>query len=798
MIRAVCIAAFALAATGLGWAQVITSGAAAAQLALERLSVTGRALMIAAHPDDENTALLAWLAGGRKVRTGYLSLTRGEGGQNLIGSEQGHLLGAIRTQELLAARRIDGAEQFFTRAVDFGYSKRAQEALAKWDRERVLGDIVWVIRRFQPDVMILQFSGTPRDGHGQHQASAILGKEAFIAAADPKRYPEQFASVRPWKAKRVVWNPYVFRAEDEKSFASKLEVDVGEYDQLLGRSYAEIAGISRSMHRSQAMGTSERRGSVKTYLVHVAGDPAVKDLFEGVASRLPDTTLAILTKASRTFDWRHPERTVPLLLQARTGISDVQKRQEIDNTIGLCAGLWLDATIDRPLATVGESVRIAAQALNRSSLPVTLESIAFDGAPGVRAFAASRTLKDNVVEQLTQEWKVVPAVRGTPVEQPEPNPVIVARFRLNVGGVAVELTRPVVHRYVDPVLGERTRPFVIVPPVSVRFSNSAVVFPSKSAREIELQLHSQTKASGSARLRVPSGWKAEPAMAPFNLSAAGESTVVRFRVTPPPGPSAGVAGAEAKLQNTTSNTELHTIQYPHVPVQVVSTDAKATLARADVVSLVRRVGYIMGAGDLVPDALRQLDCEVILLSADDLATGDLSRFDAIVTGVRAYNVRSDVRANRHRLLEYVRAGGTLVVQYNVLQSDKEDDASFAPYPIKIGRARVSVEEAPVSLLRPDHPLLTVPNRITSLDFEGWIQERGLYFADKWDQRYETMIASADPGEPLHSGGLLYARLGKGAYIFTAYSWFRQLPAGVPGAYRIFANLLSAGKAVPKE
>jgi LmbE family N-acetylglucosaminyl deacetylase len=803
MKRAACVVTAALALAFQAWAQRDQADAAATQLALDRLAVSGRALMIAAHPDDENTALLAWLASDRKVRTGYLSLTRGEGGQNLIGSEQGELLGVIRTQELLAARSIDGAEQFFTRAVDFGYSKSAAESISKWNREQVLGDIVWVIRKFRPDVIILRFSGTSRDGHGQHQASAILGKEAFFAAADPKRYPEQLNpkqlnpkqlnKVKPWKAHRIVWNTFAFTKEQQKEIEAlpdKLQIDVGAYDPLLGRSYAEIAGTSRSRHQSQAMGTAARRGSQKEYLVHVAGDRASKDLFDGV-NLAPASN--VLSEAAHSFDWRHPERTIPLLLKARPGVTDPDKRRELDELLASCAGLWLSASTDRAVATAGETVRIRAEALNRSNVPVTLHNFALEGAPNGLAAKIESPLANNTLRDQTLDWVANPPPREPLIDQPQPDPVLMARFNLTLAGQRLELIRPVNYRYVDDMRGELTRPFSIVPSVSVRFDVPSTIFPAVEARTIGLTLHSFAKTSGSARIELAAGWKAEPASVPFAFSRAGEESTVRFQVLPPAKSSTVDARALIEGSGSTSAADIKIIDYPHIPVQVVSTAATSTIVRADVVTLAQRIGYIMGTGDLIPDALRQLGAEVILLSGGDLASGDLSRFDAIVTGVRAYNVRDDLRANQHRLSDYMRGGGALIVQYNVLGRGRDVVDSSPPYPLKIGSDRVSVEDAPVTLLRQDHPLLKSPNMIEPADFAGWIQERGLYFASSWDARYDALLASADPGEKPHAGGLLYARVGKGVYIFTALSFFRQLPAGVPGAFRIFANLLSAGK-----
>jgi LmbE family N-acetylglucosaminyl deacetylase len=755
------------------------AGAVKTQLALDRLTVRASALMIAAHPDDENTALLAWLALGRKVRTGYLSLTRGEGGQNLIGSEQGRLLGVIRTQELLAAREVDGAQQFFTRAVDFGFSKTAEETHAKWGRDQVLGDIVYRIRKFRPDVIVLRFSGTPRDGHGHHQSSAILGKEAFFAAADPSRFPEQLKEVQPWQAKRIVWNVFSFSREDEARDAKlpgRIEVDLGEYNPLLGYSYSEIAGISRSQHRSQGMGSAERRGSLKNYLVHVAGDPAKSDLFDGIAM---ETDEPALKQAAASFDPRQPEKVVPLLLQAR---ARSERKPEIDEAIALCAGLFLDVSSDRAWVPAGAPVRFTVQAVNRASLPVELVSASVGSVAEV-PFATS--LEYNTPVTRTAQWQ---AHRDNAPHE--------AVFRLRVQGQEITVVRPVWNRYVDKVRGELTRPFTVVPPVSLHLAEPVAVFPTTAPKRVAVLIRAYgPNRSGSVTLQLPPSWKVEPAQRPFTLAADGQQTSLEFEVTAPAAASAVEANAAATVDGTEVSHRVVVIDYPHIPPQTVFEPASAKFVRVPVESTAKRVGYVMGAGDEIARLLPQIGVETVLLNEEDLARGQLSQFDAIVTGVRAYNTRADLRANHHRLMQYVQGGGTMVVQYNVVErGDARDLERIGPFPLKIGRDRVSVEEASVEVLKPEHPLLVKPNRITSADWDGWVQERGLYYASEWDPKYETVIATNDPGEPSRPGGLLYARYGKGVYVFTAYSWFRQLPAGVPGAWRIFANLIGAGRA----
>jgi len=816
-------------------AQRELSGSAETRLALDRLNVVGSVLMIGAHPDDENTALLAYLARGRKVRTGYLALTRGEGGQNLIGDEQGDALGMIRTQELLAARRIDGAEQFFTRAIDFGFSKTPQESLEKWGHDKILSDVVWVIRRFRPDVVILRFSGTPRDGHGHHQASALLGREAFTAAADPLRFPEQLKWVQPWQAKRLMWNPAAFtkeQREEAEKMPNHITVDPGEYDPVLGHSYAEIAGMSRSMHRSQGMGAAERKGSAKDFLVTQSGPVATHDIFDGIDiswNRVPaGAPLAqIFGQAAQSFDPQNPDRTVPLLLKAEKVMATLHeplldlKQHQLSEAIVLCSGLWLDAASDKYAVTPGGSLKFDATALDRERMPVEVKSIDIEGISPVttkdkfggvlsfnepQVYALTTTIPEH--EPLSQPYWLVEPKQGDTYTIPnqldvglaENPPLFEAHFHLRIESQDVEVVRPVAYRYIERAQGELSRPIVVEPPVSLQWSQSAILFPNDSPKSIELQVKANiASASGKVRIQPPPGWRASESSGNFHLTGPGEQNEVSFNFTPPSGNAQGPLKASAQVGDETVTTSMETINYPHIPPQVLFPPATAKLVRADVRLLAKTIGYVMGAGDDVPDALEQLGAQVVLLSAGDLASGNLSRFDAIVTGVRAYNVRPDLRANQARLFAYVKNGGTMVVQYNVpdgqnpFGGDTTLLANIGPYPLTTGRERVTVEESPVEFVNPASPLLHQPNQITESDFQGWIQERGLYFASKWDPHYQPLFETHDPMQKPQTGSTLYTRYGKGAYIFTAFSWFRELPAGVPGAFRIFANLLSAGK-----
>ena len=819
-------------------AQRNISGEAEIRLALDRLTALGSVMMIGAHPDDENTALLAYFSRGLHMRTAYLSLTRGEGGQNLIGSEQGDELGIIRTQELLTARGIDGGEQFFTRAIDFGFSKTADETFTKWPREQVLADVVWNIRRFRPDVIVLRFSGTPRDGHGQHQASAIVGKEAFSAAADPSRFPEQLKFVQPWQARRLFWNTFAFTAEQEKEEAAikdKLAIDLGEYSPELGYSYGEIAGMSRSQHRSQGMGAPERKGSTENFLVAISGDRATKSPFEGIDvtwSRIPGGAeiAPLIEKARDSYTGLHGESLIPLLAEARAKVAAIhnpladRKLQEIDETIALLSGLWLDAAADKFQVTPGGSVKVSITALARvplsQSMTATLLGVSvtgIDGAPALNLSPVTLVCNHPSLYWLTVPvpgtqhdsqpyWLIEPkdgALYRVPdprmIGNPENAPVLEAHFRVKIGTTELAITRPVEHRYIDHIYGQQLRPLAIVPPVGVELSQQALVFASAAPRKIDVLVKANVaKASGDVTLESPNGWRVEPTTRHFDLTSVDEQTTASFIVTPPSADAQGQIRIVAMVNGQVISSRTEVIQYPHIPVQTLFPASTAKLVRADIRVTGKNIGYIMGAGDEVPSALRQIGCEVTLLSPDDLVRGDLSRYDAIVTGVRAFNTRPDLRANYQRLFDYAQSGGAVIVQYNVLEGgpfggDPTLLEHVGPYPIKVSRDRVTVEEAPVTLPNPQNTLLHTPNEITPQDFEGWVQERGLYFANEWDPKYQSILESHDPGEQPMPGGMLYAKIGKGVYIFSAYSWFRELPAGVPGAFRLFANMLSAAQ-----
>jgi LmbE family N-acetylglucosaminyl deacetylase len=834
----------------------------AAQLALSlaKLKVMGSALYVAAHPDDENTALLAYWSRGRLVETAYLSMTRGDGGQNLIGAEKGELIGVLRTQELLAARRIDGAKQLFTRAIDFGYTKSAEETLELWGKEPVLADTVFAIRKHRPDVIVTRFPTTGEGGHGQHTASSILAEEAFKAAGDPSRFPEQLKHVQPWQPKRLLWNVFRFGPDAKREpKPGWVGVDLGAYNALLGKAYTEIAAVSRSMHKSQGFGSAERRGTWLNDFEPRLGEPAKDDLFDGVdltwgRVKGGEAVARVLDEATRAFDPKSPSAVVPLLVRAYTEMGKLapdplveEKKKQTLELIRECAGLWLEAIAALPSASAGEDVKVTAAALNRSPLAIELETVeSTPSASAVSALGAASTpgssaptpaagppatvagtLANNVPKRAelvvaipkdapvsNPYWLVEPPVKGlfTVRDQaliglPESPAPLAVRFALRVAGERLVYETPVFFRETDPVKGEQYRRFEIVPAVTASLDEKQYLFagdgerkPANRALTVTLRAE-RPSVEGTLRLRLPQGWTSAPESAPFALGKRGSELPVRFTITPPAAAGTGAIEAVAEVSGERISRGVVTIDYPHVPVQVLFPSAEAKLVRVHVKTRKKEIGYVTGSGDEVPDGLRQLGYRVTLLDDEDLATADLSRFESIVAGIRAYNTRPRLKQLHGRLMDYVKNGGTYVVQY-ITTSDLVTD-EIGPFPFKLSRDRVTREDAKVAFLSPEHPLLTSPNRITEADFDGWVQERGLYFAseaakDRWDARYETPIATHDPGETDKPGGLLYAKHGKGVFVYTGYAFFRQLPAGVPGAIRLFANLVSAsGEPAPR-
>ena len=794
--------------------------AAELQIALQKLNVLGSVLFIAAHPDDENTSALAYFSKGRKYRTAYLSLTRGDGGQNLIGPEKGAEIGIIRTQELMAARRNDGAEQFFSRAIDFGYSKTYHETLSLWGKEAILADIVWVIRTFRPDVIIARSLGEGPRGHGHHAASGELTEEAFHAAADPERFPEQLPYVHPWQARRLFWNRWRGGSE---AIAHSLAINFGEYNPLLGKSYSEIGAESRSMHKSQGFGAAGRRGALSDYFQLVGGAPATSDVFEGIDTswnRLPGGRKIglMLAKIIDTFDPQHPSRSLTSLLAVYTELTGLDetswvkvKRKELLRVIQSCAGLWIEAVSPEFAAAPGDEIEIQTTIVNRSEYPFRIQEIDFQGLASESGLDI--LLKNNDPQTFVNSIRIP---ENFPVSQPywlefppkkalfsvreqhligraENPPSIWVNIKLNTDSSLLEYSVPLLFRWTDRVDGERYRPFEIRLKVTVQIEDKVKIFTADDPQELRVKIKSHSpNAAGTIRLIGAAQWRVTPESIPFILTNKYEETKVTFKVTPPKNPDEALLTAEAETNGEKYDRDLVEISHPHTKRQVYFPESCLKVIKMDLKHSGTKLGYIMGPGDEVAESLLNLGYEVILLDDDLLERADLDQFDAIIAGIRAYNTRERLKNTSPRLLQYVKDGGTFIVQYNV--SSGLQTENIGPYPFTIGRDRVSEETAPVAFLIPDHPLLNFPNKITPKDFDGWVQERGLYFAEGWDERYEPILASSDTNESAKKGGLLYARFGKGVFIYTGYSWFRQLPAGVSGAYRLFANLISSGDA----
>jgi len=818
-------------------------GAMGLSQALKRLDVVGSVLHTGAHPDDENSALLAWLGRGQGVRTAYLSATRGEGGVNLVGSELFEALGVIRTEELYGARRLDHAQQFFTPNYEFGFSKSADDTFTKWPREQVLGDFVRVIRQFRPEIIISRFTGTSRDGHGHHQVAGIITQEAFKVAADPSRFPEYG---KPWQAKKL----YLNAMANEQNAPAGPVLNVGEFDVALGRSYGQIAAEGRSLHRSQGQGGAQDAGPRQTRLQLVQKAIDVADngsLFAGVVYRLEDLAkldstlgpnLSVLEQRidaiRQKVNLTRPSDVVPDLATALTLLQLIknktthdhvrfllqQKEDDFQEALRLAAGLVYDVVASDDTVVPGQEFNLTISLTNGSpfAFPVFRATtdlppgwtITPDGTTGTlqpgQRFDQKFKVRVSATAEFTQPywlrqprradrfvWPNVPS-GALPLDES----VLFTRGELDYQGVAITMSRAAEFRRVDRMLGEQRTAVKVVPAMSVTLSPDIAIVPLKGARRKELTVtvenQNPSAATGEVSLILPSGWTASPTSRPVSFTQQGEKASLQFVVSVP-----SVAGdysvqAVAKSGSQEFRSGYTTIAYPHVETRYVYSRAESKVRVIDIATTVSSVGYVEGTGDTVPDSLRQLGIDVTMLSPKDIASGDLSKYPAIVLGVRAYAVRDDLRAYNKRLLDYVSNGGTLVTQFN--RANEVGSIQIAPYPVTLlntnqnGTERVTHEEAPVKIVDPASPILNVPNKITDKDFEGWVDERGTYFLRSWDPRYSAPLETADPGEPGRAGGLVVGKYGKGTFVYTGYSFFRQLPAGVTGAYRLFANLVS--------
>lgn len=803
----------------LGRAQLNPPSAGAILTELQRLRETGRVLYVAAHPDDENTRLIAYLANGRHYATGYLSLTRGDGGQNLIGPELRDALGVIRTQELLAARRIDGGRQFFSRANDFGFSKSADEALMVWDRQEVLADVVRVIREFRPDVIVTRFSPNQGGTHGHHTASAVMAVEAFKLAGDPAAFADTLGDLPPWQPKRVVWNAWSWNGQVQPD---ALSMEVGGYDPVRGESFGEIAGRSRSQHRSQGFGALGSRGNAAEQFVLLAGDPAVTDLMDGVAgawTRYPGgpAIAEALDAMLAHYDPRHPAQSVPALLDVKQALAalpadDVivaEKQAQLDQILAACLGLYVEATVDQARVVPGEALKLTHRVVLRGDAPVavTWQGIRYlaDGQTSDvgRALRANENETVEVTRTLPADtalthpyWLELPSTAGMArvanpdlIGTPENLPAYRLSYAFAVGGQVLALPVVPVQVTRDPVRGELRDPLQVIAPVAVAFAAPLERFAPGETRTVTVRASAaRAGVEGRLGLTVPAGWTAQPADQPLTLAGVGDQTTATFAVTAPVRTESVKLEVHASVGGRRYNRTPEVVAYDHIPVQLLQPVATLTAMSFDLQIRGTRVGFLPGAGDTTAEALTLMGYQVRLLTETDLTADGLAGLDAVVLGIRAYNTRPELMARRDALWAFVKAGGNVIAQYNTTAQLPAGD--LGPFPLRITHDRTTDENATVSLLAPDHPALAGPNRITGADFAGWVQERGLYYPDQWDAAYTPLLSMADPGEKPTQGSLLVAKLGDGYFVYTGLSFFRELPAGVPGAYRLLANLIS--------
>lgn len=796
------------------------------RLKIKKLNFLGSVLYVAAHPDDENTRAISFFVSDQLAATAYLAMTRGDGGQNLIGSEIRDQLGLIRTQELLAARKIDGGQQFFTRANDFGFSKNEKETFEIWNKNEILSDVVRIYRKFQPDVIITRFPPDARAGHGHHTASAILAQEAFDLSGDANSFPDQVKALGVWQPKRLFTNvsPFFDRAINEKT-PGVLTINVGTYSTLLGKSYSEIAAESRTQHKSQGFGSTGRRGDASDFFLLAKGEKASQNIFEGVnttwarikgAEKIP----TLVNQALNELKDENPSAVVPLLLKVRASINVLpnsvwkeRKLIEVNQVIQDCLGLYVEAKADAFWSSPGEKVKTSFELINRSGFPISFAqissgSLSYDSSCNFElknnvllTFKSERKLNENLTYS-DPYWLRQPHTEGlftvadaSFIGSPENQPAVSYDFTFALSGEKLIVRVPLINKVTDPVKGEVSRPFEIVPPVFINMDKSVYLFADQTPHEVRVVLKSsKDNCSGKLELKLPVGWKSDPLNHSFEIKKKSEEQTYTFKVLPSLEETTSSIDAVATIDGKEHNRSLQTIQHDHIPTQTLLPKASSEALRMNLKKEGNVIGYIKGAGDEIPSALRNMGYEVWEMKDEEVTASNLKKIDAVVLGVRALNTNERIRHFMPTLLDFVKDGGNMVVQYNT-NFDLEIAADkFSPFSITMSRDRVTQEKSEVRILKPDHPLLNSPNKISAKDFEGWIQERGLYFPSAWAPEYDALLSMNDAGEPARDGSLLVANYGQGQYIYTSLSFFRELPEGVAGAYKLFANIVSKRKA----
>lgn len=791
---------------------------------LQKLNTLGNVLYVAAHPDDENTRLISLFANHYNYRTAYLSMTRGDGGQNLIGTELREGLGLLRTQELIEARAIDGGEQFFTTANDFGFSKHPEETLAIWNKNEILAQIVYRIRAFKPDIIIHRFDHrTPGTTHGHHTSSALLSEQAFHLANDPNAFPEQLKEVTLWQPKRQFYNTSWWAYGSRERFeqadkSSRIAIESNPMDIIMGRSNAEVAALSRSQHKSQGFGSAPELGSQIEYLELINGEPASKNNpFSGI-----DTSWKrikggaeieiLINQMLKEFTLSEPAKILPKLISAYNKIEAIEddywrliKSREVIELIQSILGLRFQFSSNVPVGIGKSDLEVSLKIVNPSPVSIQLESI-----QGEIELHVQEDLLPNKVWEYATKIKLPTTVtspywlleKGTLgnyavkeknlIGLPEtPNP-IQTTFVININNSLIPFSVPLTYRTVDRVDGEIVENFQLLPKFTTQLSEAVIIFPNEHPKKVKaiVQAHNEN-ARGTVRLIAPSNWKITPEVQQVELRLAGETAEFTFEITPPQGNHSISISTQVESEEQHFTYQLQKIEYPHISKQYALSPNETKLAKIDIKTAVDKIAYIKGAGDKVAESLRTIGLQVTEIEVEDIRLETLLNFPTVVLGIRAFNVHRDLSFKNQILWDFVKQGGTLIVQYNT--SRGLDSQIVAPYPLTFSSDRVTDENAKVTFLEPNHPLLNSPNKITVYDFEGWVQERGLYFANSWDQEFKPLFSMQDSGETAKEGSLLVADYGKGKFIFTGLSFFRELPAGVPGAFRLFANLLSYGQ-----
>lgn len=792
---------------------------------IQKLNFLGSVLYIAAHPDDENTRLISYMSNQVKARTAYLSLTRGDGGQNLIGPEIRELLGVIRTQELLAARRIDGGEQLFTRANDFGYSKHPDETLEIWNKDDVLSDVVLAIRKFKPDVIINRFDHrTPGSTHGHHTSSAMLSVEAFELANDKSAYPNLLKDASVWQPKRLFFNTYSWRGNSEKVNQDNLTTfDIGVYYPLKGISNNELASLASSQHLCQGFGRLSQRGSQKEQIEFLKGEPLTNkdDIFSGIDTswnRIEGGKAIgdILYKVEENFNFKNPSEHLSELLEAYKLLQNVedkhwktQKTNELKSIVEMCAGLYLEVSAETNWATPNELVKLNIEVLNRSNKNITL--ISFENNSGLtvsKQIQLDENTKYNFKENLLVDEKQNPTTpywldqKGSlgmyKVEDksliglPETPRAYQIKFNLLINNTPISFTKAIIYRYSKPDKGELYRPFEIISEASAKITEKVIILDNDKQRDITVVVKAgRDNLEGSVEVCHPNDWQVYPKEQKVNIAHKGEEQTLIFTVIPPKNQSEGYMSPIVHIGVKDYTKQLIEIDYDHIPFQTVLLPSESKIVRLDIKKKGQNIAYIQGAGDVVPESLRQIGYDVRIITPDEISGETLSLFDAVVVGVRAYNTVENLEFKQQQLFDFVAKGGNMVVQYNT--SYRLAVNTLAPYDLKLSRDRVTEEDAEVRFINPEHPVLNYPNKITKKDFEGWTQERGLYFPNEWADEFTPILSMNDKNESPKEGNLLVAKHGKGYFVYTGLSFFREFPEGVSGAYRLFANILSLGK-----